>query len=286
MRATKAESLHAIVYCVDGSYLNAAGISAMSIWDNLGSEKDLDLIVCIEPGVKVADQRAFNAKMRRECGVEAQFLRSTLLERNSGSLEKIDAGRFTTASLRRIQVPLVLRHYERILYLDADTLAVSALPPLNSVDLAQRPFAASRDAFVHTWEHDGGIPGAIGRATETYFNAGVLLIDPPVWEKEDLTRRAFAYLSENSNRLRYYDQDALNVAASGNWSELPEAWNHMHSWDIEDDIRGKATILHTSGELKFWHSDFPAGTRRSTYSSYQSRWHGGPVETATVLARP
>lgn len=262
----------AVVYCINANYLDAAAISAISVWDCLRHPESSDLVICLENDVEPNESRDFALKLKDACGAPVKIMRPEGSDQQSKVVQSIDAGKFTTASLRRIQLPHLLQAYKRILYLDADTLAVSRLPDLCSVPLKNRPFAAARDAFVRTWGHDGGIPGVDGRQDEKYFNAGVLLIDPMVWVESGVTRAAIAYLQENSSNLRYFDQDALNVAARGKWIELAEAWNYMHAWDIEDDLRAGAKIIHSSGGLKFWDDDFPTGTRRQLYYLYQKRW--------------
>lgn len=45
MSTPKATKRCAIVYCVNATYLSAAGISAISMWDHLEDKDTVDLIV-------------------------------------------------------------------------------------------------------------------------------------------------------------------------------------------------------------------------------------------------
>jgi lipopolysaccharide biosynthesis glycosyltransferase len=194
--------------------------------------------------------------------------------------------------LRLLLPSLVPETVRRLLYLDADTMCVDSLRPLWDIDLAGKPFGATGDPFTPTC---AGIPGADDRIDPNapYFNSGALLIDTARWRELAITEKSFRYIAANRGRMRYGDQDALNVVAHGNWLRIGREWNHMRSWWFEpkyEQHRAWALreppprMLHIAGPRKPWHVDFPTGFRRDWYEATARRL-GLAVPSYEVLAR-
>jgi UDP-D-galactose:(glucosyl)LPS alpha-1,3-D-galactosyltransferase len=109
-----------------------------------------------------------------------------------------------------------------------------------------------------------------------YFNSGVLLVNAPRWRQLRMSEACFEYLSLCSGRLRFPDQDALNVAAYGRWLRLGREWNHMKSWRLEPDSEfldrePAGRIVHFAGPWKPWKPEsdggLRAGARRARYDA-------------------
>jgi lipopolysaccharide biosynthesis glycosyltransferase len=113
----------------------------------------------------------------------------------------------------------------KILYLDTDLLVLDDLSSLWDTDLEGYPIGAVLD------ELDGELkakrPGleSVPRV-QSYFNAGVLLIDVQRWRKDRIAERAMDYLRRHPSSP-FSDQDALNVACDGRWKPLNTRWNYQ-----------------------------------------------------------
>ncbi|MEN9504172.1 MAG: hypothetical protein RI958_98 [Actinomycetota bacterium] len=156
---------------------------------------------------------------------------------------------------------------DRLIYLDVDTLVRHDLTELWESDLAGRPIAAVRDAWVTWVGHPTlGIPDyeALGFAARApYFNAGVMVIDVTQWNRDEAERRCREFLStQQHNRLA--DQDALNAVFYENWTPLPMRWNvfadphkvtlielETSTREVIDAQRDPA-IVHFAAEKKPW----------------------------------
>lgn len=72
-------------------------------------------------------------------------------------------------------------------------------------------------------------------------------------------------------RIRYPDQDALNLVLLDRWTELEPKWNEMRTWRFEPSQMSKrmsdSRILHFAGPEKPWLDNFPEGRRRRLYHS-------------------
>ena len=119
---------------------------------------------------------------------------------------------------------LIPKEVGRLLYLDTDTLVLKDLSGLFSIDLNEFPLAAVYDNYVKTRPELG-----IHEEGE-YFNSGMMLIDLPVWNRTGVSEKAMAYLQQYPERIKFVDQDALNVVLKDNWKRISEHYNFMFSY--------------------------------------------------------
>jgi lipopolysaccharide biosynthesis glycosyltransferase len=160
---------------------------------------------------------------------------------------------------------------ERVLAVDGDILVREDPSPLLALDLGGNPIAAVRDAEMTQVGRAVAIWRPLGVAPDSpYFNAGVILIDRAAWREEQVGRRALAILRDHPGELLYNEQDALNVAVAGRWTELPWRWNVqapavwgfppdaapvysvLPSGEVDEALASPA-LLHYSGGRKPWH---------------------------------
>ena len=162
----------------------------------------------------------------------------------------------TLASYYRLFFPrLVPPDIARLLYLDADTLVVGSLLDVYQSDLGGAAAGAVMEAEVP-------LRAEIGiRRLEDYFNAGVLLMDLPRWRAERISERAIEVITTTPPaKLRYHDQDALNVVFQGTWHRLDPRYNLMNAY-VPHDLPRRAyrrfladkVIIHYNGRNKPWH---------------------------------
>lgn len=152
---------------------------------------------------------------------------------------------------------------DRILYLDSDLLVRHSLDELWSTDLDGHAIGAVRDVHVPAVSSRGGVVGwrelRLDRRTP-YFNAGLLLINQALWRENAYSARIVAHYQRNFDRIRYFDQDAMNAILAGRWRQLPLRWNvgsaafdeHFAGWvDFDpsevDCARVDPAIVHFTG---------------------------------------
>ena len=151
--------------------------------------------------------------------------------------------RFTAAMWYRVLLPELLPNVERVLYLDADAIAVDSLAPLWATDLGEHwvgavtnvlePWAAGRPAELGL---DG--PGA-------YFNSGVLLLNLEQIRRDGRGEALRAFARERGGELLWPDQDALNVVLGPRRLPLAPRWNCMNAvlaFPWAADVLGAAAV--------------------------------------------
>ena len=112
----------------------------------------------------------------------------------------------------------------RILFLDADTLVTGSLDALFELDLDGRsvagcldPLSFNADTFERL-EYDPALK---------YLCAGVLMINLDYWREHGLEERIIAFATDQAERLRFWDQDAVNYVCRDTKLVLPLRYGVM-----------------------------------------------------------
>jgi len=153
-----------------------------------------------------------------------------------------------------------------LVYLDSDMVAIRSVRILFELPI-HAPLAAvdhvSHWNALRLWGEKGG----------TYFQAGVLVIDLGVWRSKDVESRFIALMRNERKRIRWWDQDVLNLAFRDEWQRLDIWLNVAHlalAVVSERDAAASARFLHYDGPAKPWNSDAERPLVRRWYDAYKS----------------
>lgn len=199
----------------------------------------------------------------------------------------------------RLAIPEVVPDERRVLYLDADTMVVGDLRPLLRQSLDGCPVGAVRDPQNPVIGRGIQLPGwdqlgvPYGR---DYFNSGVMLIDLERCEQLGVFERSRMFLSEHPDKVRFWDQDALNWAVEDNWQRLERRWNtfaltplaaqpgFIHYAEADSPLarlladEQTAALIHFAGPDKPWRDTYPAGPLRDAYRLFHDDVTDGSTE--------
>lgn len=146
----------------------------------------------------------------------------------------------------RTLLPDLLPDLDRVLALDADTLVMQSLLPLWQHDLGDRLLAAV--AHPITPEHAPRVRSLGIDPVDSYFNAGVMLMNLKAMRDEDLGGKAIALGHERGDELICAEQDALNMLVTKRWDKLHPRWNAMsYLWLTPDDADGTYSDVELTG---------------------------------------
>lgn len=186
------------------------------------------------------------------------------------------SGRFPLEAAAPLLLGHVLPHaVDRVLFIDADVLAMADLGPLWRHDLRGKAIAAVRDPAIPRCSSRRGVKGwrELGiPPAQPYFNAGFMLLDLNAWRDQRISERSLSYLRAIGDGEDFFHQEALNAVAWNVWDELPARWNLPstagRSFDrTHPDAASDPALVHFSGRMKPWRvrtgSRFDAEYRRA-----------------------
>lgn len=105
---------------------------------------------------------------------------------------------------------------EKALYLDYDLVVNGSLDVYFDLELGENFIAASLDDLGFHF-------GARGKC----FNAGVMLVNVPLWKKEGISERALSLSKEIIHKVQDADQSILNILFEDRWLELDNNFNYL-----------------------------------------------------------
>lgn len=191
-------------------------------------------------------------------------------------------GRLPISVYDKLLVPdLLPRDVDQALWLDGDTLVLGDVAPLWDRGTDLHPLLAVQDPSVPLVSSRFGVSRyrELGLPDSAkYFNAGVMLMNLPLWRQQQINSRALAYLKRYARDVTFLEQEGLNAVLAGAWGDLDPMWN----WSVsvgrvhaQTTTNTRPVILHFSGNLKPWKYDGDHSYYR-TYYEYVDRtaWAG------------
>ena len=160
----------------------------------------------------------------------------------------------------RFLLPEALPGVRRCLYLDADVLALDDLATLWAECSPSAPVSAAADLNLP------GLDAHMQRlGLARYFNSGVMGVNLDAWRRQDATARCFQLGASGDPRLRFQDQDVLNLVFAGQVSWLHARWNILtdftgiYAFDAAfvdratwEQMRAHPGIAHFTSAKKPW----------------------------------
>jgi lipopolysaccharide biosynthesis glycosyltransferase len=176
-----------------------------------------------------------------------------------------------------IAMEYIQERYTQCLMIDSDLLIVGKIDSLLSLELGEVAIGAVPDFMLP--EQSGNRIGL--KNPTSYFNCGVLLVDISNWKKMAPLSSLPAIIEQYSAKIRYGDQDILNLIFEGAYLSLDHKYNHMLMVALSGIIpnhrlgQSRAAIVHFPGQIKPWHEYAPRNLQ-SIYFRYASacQWIG------------
>jgi lipopolysaccharide biosynthesis glycosyltransferase len=194
---------------------------------------------------------------------------------------------FTEETYYRLFLPHLLPKVDKVLYLDADTLILHPLEDLYHTDLGNNYLGVTHDCEIVRVCHIMPPEAAyfvqqLQVRPETYFQAGVMVMNLALMRQEHLTQKLLACLEQLATP-KYVDQDVLNVVCQNRVKFVAQKWNftwHLPLLDSRYDAHlpqpyltlyqqaeKEPYIVHFTGENKK-----PVDLPRLTYSRLWFRY--------------
>ena len=253
-------------------YMPFLGVMLNSLLENTSPERNYDILVMRNVPEFDSERAKRNINMLKKLvskypNAEIRFVDiSSLL----GNKDFYVRGNFTPETYFRLFLPQVLSNYEKIIYLDADTVVCRDIADLYDVDLDGAVLGAVRDPIMcgankSDYYNKSEYMLQLGiKNIYDYFQAGVLLIDLRKISENGLCERMINYAATHDCDL--VDQDVLNLFCQGKVKYIDNKWNvdvnpiamkvvpsaPAAMWKEYRANRDNAYIYHFAGADKPW----------------------------------
>jgi lipopolysaccharide biosynthesis glycosyltransferase/MoaA/NifB/PqqE/SkfB family radical SAM enzyme len=266
----------AIAVSCNEYYMPIFGVMLNSLLENTSPENNYDILAMRNIPEFDSDDAIRNMKMLQKLVGRHHNAKIRFVDISGliGDKDFFVRGNFTPETYFRLFLPQVLSNYEKVLYLDADTVVCRDVAELYNIDLDGAILGAVRDPII---SGSNKSPAYNKRADMAklgikniydYFQAGVLLIDLKKISENGLCDKMIEYAATHDCDL--VDQDVLNLFCQGRVKFIDNKWNvDVNSiavkvapyapaamWKDYKANREHAYIYHFAGADKPW--DNPA----------------------------
>ena len=240
-----------IFYAVDDGYVPFLAVSIHSLIENSSKNyyyaiKVLYTNICEENKKKILKYERDNVKIEFvDLNYYIEEIKDKLFTRDY----------YTKTTYFRLFIPNIYPQYNKVIYLDSDTVLLGDVAELYLQDMGSNLVAVVPDDIIQNEEiFQEYVEKVVGVADyRRYFNAGVLVMNLDEMRKSKFQEK-FLYLLETVKFAVVQDQDYLNRLCKGRTKILENGWNRMPVPNNKTKVE-KLNLIHYNLNYKPWHYD-------------------------------
>jgi len=240
-----------IIYACDDNYLPLMATSIYSLIENASNDYDYKIYILYAEG-EISKENKNKVLLLQKDGFEIKFVNvDKELEKISKKLKTRDY--YTNTTYYRLFASKLFPNYNKVIYIDSDTVVVGDISKLYNIDIGENILAGCMDESVEvTPVFREYVEKVIGvDSYDKYFNAGMIVINLKEFEKQKIYEK-FIKLNDDYYFAVAQDQDLLNVLCKDKIFYLDLGWNKM---PIKDENYKKLNIIHFNHGFKPWFFD-------------------------------
>jgi len=242
-----------IAIAFDENYALPASVMLISLFRNANPETNYKIHIFAKNAVKIRAELFLKTIVKDYPGNEVIWIEPGNTFETARNRKHL-----TGPNYYRFLIPAHLKQYEKVIWLDVDTIVKSDLKDLYEVCLRGKLLAA-----VPLGLKDAKVKNV---TCGEYFNAGVLLINNKLWLEEKIDEVLKALIRKNV--FNCPTQDPLNIIGLGRTVFLATKYNvlsfgvakpktvteylRFHSFPSLRTMIQDASIIHYVGEYKPW----------------------------------
>lgn len=210
-----ARSINILCSC-DERYAAYCGIMLTSALETCRGSH-LDIYILVSGLSQQSIERFHKLEGLYDCSV-------SLIEPSAAAFEGAivrEGDHVTTAAYYRVAcADLLPKEVTRVIYFDCDIIVNTDLRELWDTPLDGAPCGVVADSFY--------VEGRKRLEISTdYFNSGMMLIDVDAFRRLGVSEACFNLLKSDSDRIKFHDQDLLNIVIGEMALRLPLRWNML-----------------------------------------------------------
>ncbi len=153
----------------------------------------------------------------------------------------------------RFLIPRILSNYNKVIYLDCDTIITKDLEELYNINLKNNTLGAVLDCGISSIK--GYTSNIVKIPDNTYINSGVMLIDNKRFIRNEKEEKECLKIIIDNKKLKFHDQDIINIYYKNKILFLDSRWNKQIDLRIKKDFMNdidNSFIIHYYGPSKAW----------------------------------
>ncbi len=158
------------------------------------------------------------------------------------------------ATYNRLLIPNLKPELKKVLYLDIDIIVLRDIQKLYDINLEQYIIGAAWDKSRVLYNTDTKELMELSDNYK-YFNAGVLLIDIPKWNKNKVTNQLFELEKKYKKNILHADETLLNKYFDNNYKIFDIKFNYT-DYDVLNHPTNDIVIRHFASSIKPWTANF------------------------------
>ncbi len=266
-----------IVACTDHGFIMPTGVMMQSVCVH-NKDSFVNFHIVCDESITEKDKEDLKPVVNKFANKDIFF---HIVDSNKfGDLPALDNVYVTKATYYRLELARLLpESVDKALYLDGDIIVRKSLDDLWNTDISKYALAAVPDNNTELDLRSG------------YFNAGVMLVNLNYWRTHKLNKLFYDYIQNNSEKIKFHDQDVLNYVLKDQKLLLPVKFNLSCGWLWKvsgankeeyisqiDDAKNDPVIIHYTTSNKPWNK----GCRhpyRHIFLNYKSQtiWKDTPL---------
>ena len=243
---SKAKTIVPIFYSTDDNYVPWLCASLASLVEHT-SRKNHYIIHILNNGL--SKESMDNLSLYSKENVEIQFVNlSEKIKPFEESLKEVYY--FKMQVYFRLFIASMFPQYDKVLYLDCDTIILSDIASLFNINLDGNILGATMDQIIAVTDllKEYALK-AVGVHYKQYFNSGVLVIDAKKFRDEHIEKQFIHLITTYNFDVIAPDQDYLNYLCRGRVKYFDKNWNKM---PLNDGWSGKINLIHYNFFRKPW----------------------------------
>mgnify|MGYP002515741045 CR=1 FL=1 len=243
-----------VCFSTDNNYAQHCAVAITSLLLNTKTNKNIDIYILNDGSLSHKNRRKISSLSSFKSGTKITFLdiNKSLFK----NLPIIKGSHFTEATYYRFVIPNLLNNINKIIYLDSDLVVNDDIENLYNINLSGNILGAVQDIIGR----ENQIRLNLDK-TKYYCNAGVLVLDLRKMRQYKVSEKLFKWSNENIEKIKWQDQDIINVVLEDKIDYLDLSWNFQHfpddtekDFDTEEFEKAKRApkIVHYIGHIKPW----------------------------------
>lgn len=236
----------ALVTSFDREYLKYSYVFVKTLSENYSGSESITLY-CLVPEDTLELESDFKNTLGDLGKISIKFVCHPGYTHMDNNSKLHGTGYISNNAWHRIFIPSIFRNFDRVIYIDSDTMVSRDIDPILSYE--------PHTAFAAFIENNPDLSMALFRSQDIpYFNAGVFIADLNYWRNSGIEKNMIDLILDGKT-TKFLDQDMLNKFFKNDISPLPITFNYPAWYDENHEVYIKSPIIvHFVGNMKPWKS--------------------------------